>query len=81
MIFETLFDWCLELIVSVFSVFEAVEVPTKLVEALYSILCYGTWVVGTDLLSIVFASITFWLSFKASVGLVIWIYKLIPFCG
>ena len=78
MIIETIFSWCSNLIVGLFSVFEIVNLPLDFISSLYTILCYGVWVVGSDVLLLFTGSVMGWLLFKSSVGLAIWLYKLLP---
>ena len=78
MIIETVFSWCANFIVGLFSVFEIVHLPLDLISTLYTILCYGVWVVGADVLLLFTGSVMGWLVFKSSVGLIIWLYKLLP---
>ena len=78
MIIETIFGWASNFIVGLFSAFQIINLPLDLISTLYTILCYGVWVVGTDVLLLVFTSVMGWLTFKASVGLIIWLYKLLP---
>ena len=78
MIINSICSWCTNFIVGLFSVFEIVNLPLDLVSTLYTILCYGVWVVGADVLLLFTGSVMGWLIFKATVGLLIWLYKLIP---
>lgn len=78
MIIETILQWSCNLIVGLFSLFEVVNLPSDAISVLYSILCYGVWVVGSDLMLIFISTVMGWITFKATVGLVIWLYKLIP---
>lgn len=78
MILETVFQWSCNLIVGFFSLFEFVSLPLDIISTLYTILCYGVWVVGADVLLLFTSSVMLWVSFKATVGLAIWLYKLLP---
>lgn len=78
MIIETVFQWSCNLIVSLFSLFEFVNLPLDLISTLYTIVCYGTWCVGADVLALFSASVMGWLIFKSSAGLALWLYKLLP---
>ena len=66
------------LISLIFSAFEMIALPVDLISTLYNILCYGSWVVGSDVLLLFVGSVTFWWSVKFSVGLAIWIYEHLP---
>ena len=78
MIIETVFHWACNLIVGFFSVFEFINLPLDVISTLYTILCYGVWVVGSDVILLFTSSVMLWVSFKATVGLAIWLYKLLP---
>lgn len=78
MLIEGVLQWACNLIVGLFSVFEFLSLPVNFISSLYTILCYGVWVVGADVLLLVTGSVMGWLTFKASVGLAIWLYKLLP---
>lgn len=52
--------------------------PYDLINTLSSILCYGTWVIGADLMAIIISSIVFWWTVKFAVGLIVWVWELLP---
>ena len=79
MLTEMLLSGSTAIIRFIFGLIEVFEVPTDLVSVLYSILCYGTWVVGSDLMLICTGCITFWIGIRVSVGFAIWVYEHIPF--
>lgn len=78
MILETVLQWACNFIVGLFSVFEFINLPIDLISTLYTITSYGVWVVGADVLLLFTTSVMGWLVFKSSVGLAIWLYKLLP---
>lgn len=78
MIIETICQWCCNFIVGLFSVFEIVNLPLDFISTLYTIMCYGVWVVGADVILLFTASLMGWISFKAVVGVPLWLYKLLP---
>lgn len=41
---------------------------------------FGIWVIGDDMWLIFMTSITAWLTFKMTWGIVLFIYRLLPFC-
>lgn len=43
------------------------------------ILSFFGYVVGSDITLMLFSSVTFWLSVKFSLGVLIYVYRLIPF--
>lgn len=67
--------WVLDLI---FNGFNLISLPVSFISFLITILEFGAWVVGGAFLSLVFANIFFWLTFKLTAGLVLFVYRLIP---
>ena len=63
----------------IFGLIGVFEIPTDLISVLYSILCYGTWVVGSDVLLLCTGCITFWMGIRLSAGLAIWLWEHFPF--
>ena len=63
----------------IFGLIDVFEIPSDLVSVLYSILCYGTWVVGSDVLLLCTGCFTFWIGIRMSVGLAVWVYDHLPF--
>lgn len=55
------------------------ELPINLIDTMASITAYGSWIIGSDLLVIVIGSILLWSTIKITVGIVLFIYRLIPF--
>lgn len=78
MIIEFLFDVCLSIIFGTVSIGEVVALPVELLGVLTTLLQYGVWVVGVDVIALVFSTIFFWWGLKASLGLVIFVWKLLP---
>lgn len=79
MIFEWffgIFSWFIEKLIGLLGVF---TLPLDLVTVLADITCYGAWIVGDDLLLIVAGCISFWLMIKFTAGLLVFIWKLLPF--
>lgn len=61
-----------------FAGFEIINLPMDTIEVLTTITCYGVWVVGADILAIFTASVLFWWSIKFTVGLLVWLWELLP---
>lgn len=78
MIFEALFDVVFWIINLIFSGFEMIALPVNIASTLINFMKVGAWVLGPDLLMTCLASIVMWLLFKSSVGLIVYIYKLLP---
>lgn len=78
MIVESITGWAFFLIESLFSGFSLISLPVNLINVLVDIMKFGAWVIGADLLGLVIGSIGFWLTFKFTAGLVLFIWRLIP---
>lgn len=79
MIVENMIEYFLASIMSVFSLVEIVGLPLDAIDALSTIMCYGVWVIGVDIMTLFAASVVAVWSGKFTVGLVVWIYEHIPF--
>lgn len=79
MIFTSLTSFAAFLIRTFISgVGSSVDIPTNTIEVLSTITCYGAYIVGTDLLLLFFSCVVFWACVKMTVGLCIFIWKLLP---
>lgn len=78
MIVETLTGFGFWLIGLIFEGFQAITLPLNLITVLLDFMKFGAWVIGADLVAIVIGSIGFWLTFKFTAGLVLFLYRLIP---
>ena len=78
MIVETTVQLFFAILRGAFSGLEVVGLPLQLINTLQTILVYGIWVVGADIIAIFVATIVAWWGIKFTVGLVIWIWELLP---
>lgn len=78
MIVSTVVDLFFGLMRTVFSGLEFIGLPYEVINSLQTIMVYGTWIVGADVLAIITATIVAWWGIKLTVGLVIWIWELLP---
>ena len=78
MIFETLFSVIVFLLDGLLSGISIITLPFDALKSLATVLCYGSWVLGADMLILFCGSLTFWVGVKASIGLVIFIWRLLP---
>ena len=78
MIVEGLLGLVTSLLFGLFSGFEAVKLPLELLGVLSTLLQYGVWVVGADIMALVFSSLFFWWGLKFTVGIVVWLWELLP---
>lgn len=58
--------------------FEFVGLPMQYINSLQTILVYGIWVVGLDIMSLFAVTIVGWWSIKLTVGLLVWLWELLP---
>lgn len=79
MIWDILASGGITIIRFIFGLIEVYELPYNFASVLYSILCYGTWVVGSDVLLLCTGCFTFWIGVRLSTGLAVWIYDHLPF--
>ena len=79
MIVETVFSWACTFLQGLFSFLQVVDLPVEFLDVLVDLLCYGVWVIGADLISIILANVVFWLSLKFSIGVTVWVWRLLPF--
>ena len=78
MIVESLLHFAVNFIQMLFSGLHFVSLPLDLLTVLFDILCYGTWIVGADLMAIALASIAFWMATRFTMGLALFVWRLIP---
>ena len=79
MILESVTGLACRILYTLFSTLEVVSLPIDLISTLATILQYGTWVVGADILLLFTGSVALWWGVKASLGIAIWVYEHIPF--
>lgn len=78
MIVEALINVVFWIINRIFSGFEMIALPVNIASTLIDFMKVGAWVLGPDLLTLCLTSIVMWLLFKSSVGLIVYVYKLLP---
>ena len=78
MIVEGLVDFFLGLFGTLFGAIEFIRLPLDIITVLGTIIGYGNWVVGIDLLAIFTGSIIFWWVFQLSIGLIVWVWDRLP---
>lgn len=78
MIVETVVDLFFSLMSTAFSGLEIIGLPFQLINTLQTILVYGTWIVGADILALFVATVVGWWAIKFVVGLVVFIWELLP---
>lgn len=78
MIGEALINLCLGIFRLLFGALDFVQLPTQLISTLGTILAYGTWIVGVDILSLFVGSVVFWWGVHLSIGIAVWLWKMLP---
>lgn len=59
--------------------FEAISLPFNFINVLATISGFGTYLVGADLLIMIVGCVMFWTSVKVSVGIILFIWDILPF--
>lgn len=78
MIVETVVDLFFSLMTQAFAGLEIIGLPYQYINTLSTILVYGTWIVGADILAIFVSMVVGWWAIKFVVGLVVFIWELLP---
>lgn len=79
MIIEWLCDLACSVLMGLFNTLEFISLPIDAISTLANIMCFGTWVVGSDIMLLFTASVTLWLGAKMSFGLALRLWELLPF--
>ena len=78
MIVESVVDLFFNLLSVVFSGLEIIGLPLEFINTLQTILVYGVWVVGADIMAIFVGLVVGWWGIKFLVGLFVWVWELLP---
>lgn len=78
MVGEALIDLFFGLLRSAFGAMEMVGLPVQAINALSTIIVYGNWVVGVDILVLFASTVVFWWVFYMSIGLIVWVWDRLP---
>lgn len=78
MIVETVVDLFFSMLSLAFSGLEIVGLPYQVINTLATISVYGVWIVGADILAIFVSLIVSWWLIKFVVGMVVWLWELLP---
>ena len=78
MIVETIVGLFLDMLLTAFSGLQIIGLPLNLIGTLQTIVVYGVWVVGVDILAVFAALIVGWWALKFAVCLVIFVWDLLP---
>lgn len=78
MIVENTIDLFFSILRMAFQGMEVIGLPLQVINTLQTILVYGIWIVGADIMAIFVALIVSWWAIKLTVGVVIWLWELLP---
>lgn len=78
MITETLIDFVIGIFRVMFGALEFINIPYQLMSTLSTILVYGNWVVGADIMILFVGSVVFWWGVHLSIGLAVWLWDKLP---
>lgn len=78
MIFEVLINIVVALLCGLVNGMSLVSLPLDLVSAVATVIRYGNYVVGADLMLITFSCIAGWIGMRCTLGLIIFIWKMLP---
>lgn len=78
MIVEGLVDLFYNMFLGLVSGLEFIGLPYQVINVLNTILCYGVWVIGADVLSLFAASVVTWWGIKFVVGVFVFVWELLP---
>lgn len=78
MIVESVIDLFFSILRSTFAGMEVIGLPMQVINTLQTILVYGIWIVGADIMAIFVSLIVSWWAIKLTVGFVIWLWELLP---
>ena len=79
MIWNVLIGFFLEIFKKAIDLVSFVSIPIDSINVLSPILAYGNAIIGIDMLGIIIGNFIFWITLKATVGLVLFLYEKIPF--
>lgn len=78
MIGEVLIDSFLGTFRLLLGAVEFMSLPVNLIAVLGNILAYGNWIVGLDIMVLFTASVVFWWGVHLSIGLAVWLWRMLP---
>lgn len=78
MIIELLCQFAAGIFKGIFGLLEVFSLPLDMIMVLTNIIKFGSWVVGADLLLLFVGSVVFWWGVRATFGIVVWIWRMLP---
>ena len=78
MIVQSVVDLFFTVLGNAFGALEFIGLPLQYINTLQTILVYGVWVVGADIMALFVTMVVGWWTVKLAVGLVVWLWELLP---
>lgn len=78
MIFNIFIDILVDLIVTAIGSLNIVTIPSDVILSLAKFTRFGAYVVGSDILLIFSASVLAWMGIRFTIGLIVFVWKLLP---
>lgn len=78
MVIELLCQLAANVFKGIFNLLEVFTLPLDLIMVLTNLLKFGTWIVGADILLLFTGSVVMWWGIRATFGLVVWIWRMLP---
>lgn len=78
MIVEGLVEMFINLMLGVCDTISLVPLPVALMDVLFDILCYGTWIIGADFMAIFLTCVTGWMVARTVIGTLVFLWELLP---
>lgn len=78
MVVESLVSMFINLMLGVCDTISLVPLPVAMMDVLFDILCYGTWIIGADFMAIFLTAIVGWFVVRFTLGIVIFLWELLP---
>ena len=78
MIIESVVDLFFSVVGLALEGLEVVHLPYQFISTLSTILSYGIWICGVDIMGYFITTVITWWVIKFTVGLVIWVWELLP---
>lgn len=79
MIFEVLLGICKTILINAISSLGVLHLPLDIAAFLGTVTNYGAFCVGGDIMFMFTSSVMFWFGVKCSLGIVLFIWRLLPF--
>ena len=75
MIWNVLIGFFLEIFKKAIDLVSFIPIPIGSIGVLSPILAYGNAIIGIDMIGIIIGNFVFWVTFKATVGIVLFLYE------